>query len=289
MILITGAAGKTGRALVKAIRSRAASKEESIRVFIRHPDQIKEMQDLGVEDIRIGDFASQTYLDDAAKGVRVIYHIPPNVHPEELQIGIRMIQAASSARIERFVYHSVLHPQIEAMPHHWQKMKVEEALISSGLKYTILQPAAYMQNILANWEQIKESGIYPIPYSSKTKLGMVDLEDIATAAARVLIESGYEDAIYELGGPEILDQEALVGIISEVLNRPVNVTETSRDIWEKRVRAAGLADYQVNTLLSMFSYYERNGFWGNPMILSWLLGRQPTTFRKVLERWINKY
>ena len=65
---------------------------------------------------------------------------------------VAAIRAAQSAGVERFVYHSVLHPQVEIMAHHWQKMRVEEQLFESGLSFTILQPAAYMQNVLAGWD-----------------------------------------------------------------------------------------------------------------------------------------
>ncbi len=56
--------------------------------------------------------------------------------------------------VTRFVYHSVLHPQIEAMPHHWQKMRTEEMLFAAGFELTVLQPTAYMQNILGAWRGV---------------------------------------------------------------------------------------------------------------------------------------
>ena len=62
-----------------------------------------------------------------------VYHVCPNVSPDEIAIGRVSIAAARSAGVEHFVYHSVLHPQTEAMPHHWLKLRVEEALITSGL------------------------------------------------------------------------------------------------------------------------------------------------------------
>lgn len=68
-----------------------------------------------------------------------VYHICPNVHPQEVEIGRIAIDAARAAHVERFVFHSVLRPQIEAMPHHWRKLRVEEMLLASGLNFTILR------------------------------------------------------------------------------------------------------------------------------------------------------
>ena len=81
-----------------------------------------------------------------------------------------VIGAAREADVEHLVFHSVLHPQIEAMPHHWQKMRVEELLLQSGLHYTILQPTIYMQNILASWDAISQNGVYPVPYAARHPL-----------------------------------------------------------------------------------------------------------------------
>jgi uncharacterized protein YbjT (DUF2867 family) len=170
------------------------------------------------------------------------------------------------------------------MPHHWLKMRVEEQLLESGLNYTILQPAAYMQNVLAQWEHVLEQGIYAVPYSVETRLGLVDLEDVAEAAAIVLTEPGHEGATYELAGAEALAQGEVAAILSQQLGRRVRAEVVPREVWEKRVRESGLGDYQVDTLVKMFRYYERCGFWGNPRVLTCLLGRPPTTFAAFTER-----
>ncbi len=68
-------------------------------------------------------------------------------------IGKLVIDEARKAGVKHFVYHSVLHPQTEKMNHHWQKMHVEEMIFESGLPFTILQPAPYMQNLLVRLEK----------------------------------------------------------------------------------------------------------------------------------------
>ena len=75
------------------------------------------------------------------------------------------MEAARTAGVKRFVYHSVLHPQTEEMPHHWQKLRVEEEIFRGGLPFTILQPCAYMQNVVAYLDDIVMKGRYVVPYS----------------------------------------------------------------------------------------------------------------------------
>ena len=280
MILVTGASGKTGRAVIRAL----IAKGKMVRALVHRSEQVRLIQELGVQEVVVGDMRDQATMDQAARGARAIYYICPNVNPDEVAIGQAVIAAARSAGVERLVYHSVLHPQTEAMPHHWQKLHVEERLFESGLSYTILQPAVYMQNVLAYWNQIVEQGIYPVPYAVETRLGMVDLEDVAEVAALVLTEPGHVGATYELVGAEPLTQTEVAAILSQQMGRPVRAQAVPLDEWERKARASGMSDYAVETLLKMFRFYERYGFWGNSRVLTWLLGRSPTTFSAFVER-----
>lgn len=283
MILVTGAAGKTGRAVIRALGARALS----VRALVHRPEQAQAIASLGANQVVVGDMRLQAVMDQATSGVRALYHICPNMSPDEIAIGRTVIDAARAAGVEHLVYHSVLHPQTEVMPHHWQKLRVEELLFESGLSCTILQPAAYMQNLLAYWDSIVEQGIYRLPYAVETRLSMVDLEDVAAAAAIVLTEPGHGGATYELAGAEVLSQIEVARLLAQQLGRPVRAQAVSIEEWERGARASGLGDYQVETLIQMFRYYEHHGFWGNPNVLAWLLGRPPTTFAAFVERTVR--
>ena len=280
MILVTGAAGKTGQAIIRTLLKR----KKPIRALVHKDNQIQLVQGLGVQEVIAGDMCSQKTMNQVLQGVRAVYHICPNVSPEEINIGQIVIKAAQAAEVEHIVYHSVLHPQIESMPHHWQKMRVEEQLFKSGLSYTILQPAPYMQNILAYWNDIMKKTKYPVPYSENTRLSSVDLEDVAEVAAIVLSESGHKGAIYELCGVEILSQIEIAKILSQYLGQRVDVKVIPIEEWEVNARNMGLGDYQVKTLIKMFRYYERFGFFGNSRILECLLNRSPTSYATFIER-----
>jgi len=287
MILITGAGGKTGLALTRALSRRGAQ----VRALVRRPDQVDVLTAAGASEIITGDLRAAQTLSRAAAGARAVYHICPNMTPDEVEITRMSVDAARAAGVQHFVYHSVLHPQVEDMPHHWNKMRAEEMLFKSGMCFTILQPAAYMQNILAYWESITQQGIYAVPYAVETRLGMVDLQDVAEAAASVCSAadpSQHAGAIYELAGSEALTQAQVAEILARVLQRPVRAESIPRDTWEQRVRAGGMADFAVNTLLKMFVYYERYGFWGNPRTLTCLLGRPPAAFQEFLERQLRE-
>ena len=280
MILITGASGKTGQAVTRSI----LGKGEKVRVFLHRPEQVSRMQSIGVHDAIAGDMRDRNAMDGALNGVRAVYHICSAVNPDESAIGREVIAAALSAGVDHFVYHSVLHPQLEALPHHRQKLRVEEHLIESGMQYTVMQPAIYMQKVLEFWERIVQQGVYAAPYGIRAHLSMVDLEDVAEAASIVLTEPGHGAATYELCGVEALSAVEMAITLGQLLGRTVRAEDLPLDLWEARVRSSGLGDYQVKTLSAMFRHYAENGFLGNPNVLTWLLHRLPTGFAAFVER-----
>ena len=284
MILVTGAAGKTGLAAIRALADIGAA----VRGFIHHEDYHPSVIAAGAQEILLGDLLNEKDLRTAVTDVRAIYHIPPNVHPREVDIGDIAIQEAIRAGVEHFVYHSVLHPQLEDMPHHWLKLRVEEHLIASGLQFTILQPTAYMQNITNQLEKINQEGIYQVPYSVDTRLCLVDLEDVAEVAADVLTDGSHNGAIYQLVGTGLTSQEEIASLLGKLLGKEIRAVQISLEDWQEQVARTGLGSYQISTLVKMFLHYQNHGFSGNPRMLHWLLGRQPTTLEDCLQREIGR-
>lgn len=281
MILVTGAAGKTGRAVIQALQPAG----EPVRAFVRHDSQGDDLRLLGAKDVIVGDLRNPDDLLRAFTGVRAVYHICSNMNPDEVSIGRNTIEAAQKTGLQQFVYHSVLHPQVQAMTHHWYKLQVEALLFESGLAYTIMQPAAYMQNVRGYWTRMTDEGIYAVPYSNQSRFSLVDLADVAEAAARVLREPGKHDfAIYELCGWQILSNSDIARLVGDLIGREVSAVALDRADWEIKVRAEGMNEFSIKTLLNMFEYYDRHGFVGNGNVLTWLLGRLSTCFEEFLIR-----
>lgn len=277
MILLTGASGKTGKAIIKAL-----SKVESVSAFVHREEYVSVAKSLGAERVIVGDMHDESAIRSAMQGVRSVYHICPNMSPNETVIGSLVIGEARKIGVEHFVYHSVLHPQTEKMNHHWQKSRVEEMIFESGLPFTILQPAPYMQNLLAGWKSIVEEGVLRIPYSVNSKFSFVDLEDVAEVARIVLTEPKHANGIYELVGTQPFSHLEVAEIFSRVLKSDVRAEKEEIRDW--RLRAKGMSEYAIENLVRMFEYYDQWGLVGNPNALGWLLKRVSTT----LDTFINR-
>lgn len=280
MILVTGAAGKTGLAVLRAL----SRKGEDARALIHRADQVELVHAAGASDAMLGDLLDTDSVARSMAGVKTVYLICPNVHPREFEIARVVISAAKTAGTSRIVYHSVMYPQIESMPHHWQKLRVEEELIKSGLPFTILQPASYMQNILAHWDAVVQRGEYAVPYSLESVFSPVDLDDVAEVACQVLAGLGHDGSTYLLAGPERLSSRQMAKAMGKSLGREVKARSTSIDAWTAGVNKRGLAPYAVDALTKMFIYYDQHDFVGSSGILENLLGRPPTPFFHFLTR-----
>lgn len=227
----------------------------------------------------IVDLATGLGLDEAMAGVDAVYHLAPNVHPDEVRIAARVVESAFAAGVSRFVFHSVLHPDDRAMPHHVRKAEAERTIRARLDGATVLRPAAYGQNLL----EAALSGRMAVPYSLDAPFTNVDLDDVAEVAALVLTASGHEGATYELCGPESLSVGEQAQIASEVLGRAVTAERISLQDWTAGP-AAALSEQARQDLVAMFRAYDRGGLVGDSDELERLLGRPATTWRQLLER-----
>ncbi|MEK9946566.1 MAG: NmrA family NAD(P)-binding protein [Alphaproteobacteria bacterium] len=278
-VLVTGAGGRTGQYIVPVLvgaghRVRFVTRQANYDGPLLQHDATPITADLG----------NDADVARAMTGAEAVYHIPPNMNPDEIAFGKRIIAAAEAASVKHFVYHSVLHPQVQGLTHHWNKVFVEEALIESGLAYTILQPTSYMQMVAGDWEGISQRGVHTLAFSPKARLSLVDLEDVGAAAAIVLGNPDHFYAIYELGGPAMLSCEDKARILSEVLGHPVRAGQDSLDDFRAKAKAAGMPAHIIETRARMFDHYDHNGLSGNGNVLGWLLGRPPNTFDVYVRR-----
>lgn len=278
LILVTGAAGVTGRAAVRALAARGVT----VRAQVRRPEQVAQLRTGGAAEVVVGDLRDRAALRRAAHGAGGAYYICPQLHPDEETIGEGLIRALREAGAWRLVYHSVLHPQADGLPHHLMKLHTERRVVDCGLACTILQPAPYMQNLLAHRYDVATHGVYRVPYSVLARFSWIDLRDVADAAALVLAEPGHDAATYELAGPEPLSSAQVAERWGAALGRPVRAETLRREAWAQELSRSGVGGYALDARAAMITYYDRHGLVGNPNALTWLLRRPPRTLTDFL-------
>ena len=148
--------------------------------------------------------------------------------------------------------------------------------------------SAELASTSAQIRAAKECGRLEVPYGVEAKISVVDLRDVAAAAATVLLKPGHESCTYELCGPEPISHRRMARELGIVLERPVEATAIDRADWERKVRSSGLGDYAIDSLLKMFLWYDRNGFTGSATDLESLLGRPSTSFAEFVQGAIGR-
>jgi uncharacterized protein YbjT (DUF2867 family) len=266
--------------MVAALVARGAP----VRAFVRRPDAADEMRALGAAEIVTGDLFDDDALATAVNGVAQVLHICPPMHPREDVLARTLIDVCTREGTGRLVLYSVLHPLLDDVPHHHRKLIAERHLVNSGLAYTVLQPSRYMQQLVPIWKSLLATGTHSMPFRTSARFSMVDLHDLAEAAARVVTEPGHEGATYQLAGPEALSQDDVARILSELLGRPIRAAVKPLDEMRREAAAAGFSPERIETMCLMNAHYDAQGLVGNPNVLGWILRRPPTTFREFVKR-----
>jgi len=251
-----------------------------VRACVQSEASADRLRAQGVDEVIVGDITAPGAIDRATAGVSAVYHIGPTVHPRERDMGFAMIDAARAAGVEHVVLSSVLHAITSDLVQHEIKRDIEEHLLSSGLEYTILQPANYMLPL--KLKPAFEQGVFRLSWSLDRRQSMVDIGDVTDVAAKVLIEGApHWAATYELVGPGRFNAHELGEIISRVMGRPIAVEEIDGDTylkaWFGEVDPADFP-HQAKVLRSISARYSSHDFLGNPNVLTWLLGREPTSY-----------
>jgi uncharacterized protein YbjT (DUF2867 family) len=219
-ILVIGATGRVGRQVVSQLRATGAA----VRALARNPDAAGLPSE--IEVVR-GDLTVPASLEGGLDGVDTVFLVwtaPAAAAPAALE---RIAQ-----RAERIVYlsapHRTPHPFFQqpnpAAVLHAENERLIEA---SGLRWTFLRPGMFAANALLWWApQIRQGNIVRWPYAA-APTAPIDERDIAAVAVRALLEDGHDGAEYVLTGPESLEQREQVGILGEVIGRPLRYEEMS--------------------------------------------------------------
>ena len=276
MILITSANGNQGARLVPKLLAAG----HRVRACVRTEASAARLRAIGTQEVVAGDLADPAFIAEAVRGIASVYHIGPTLHPAERTMGFAMVDAAREAGVGHFVASSVLHAITTDLIQHGIKRDIEEHLLSSGLEFTILQPANYM--LPSRMKSVFEERVFRLPWSLDRHQSMVDLDDVTDVAALVLTNPEHHAAAsYELVGPGRFTAYDIGRILSDVVGGEIKVERLDLEAFVRARFGAGDPDvYRHQTRLSraIEARYSSHDFLGNPNVLTWLLGRPPTSF-----------
>ncbi len=273
MLLVTCANGKTGKSIILELKKRKID----FAALVRSKDSLDSLKKLGVKNIIVSDLSNLEDLKKKLEGISSIYFISPNFSNQDSLFLSNIISILKEKEKKKLIFHSVIHPQVKKLPHHWSKLHLEKKIISLDFPWVIIQPTMYMQNILGQLNLIKKTNELVMPIPLKRKLMMVDLADVAEVAVDACFKKSFDYGIFELSS-DYLNIEEQANILSKVLNLKISAVSISISDSIKKLNIPFSGKYGKSTYRKMFNYYSDYGLRGNSKILKMLLGRKPTTF-----------
>lgn len=249
MIFVTGATGQIGSEVVRQL----AEKGEKVRALIRDPKKAAHLNHPNVMFVS-GDLSDPKSLDAAFKGAQKLFLLTSG-DPKQVELQHNALEAAKRAGIQHVVKVSALGASKDAQVNlgrwHYQ---TEEELKQSGMKWTILQPHFFMQNLAMMAGSIKGQGALYAPLKDG-KISMVDSRDIAAVAVGVLTEPGHEGQSYVITGGEAVSFHDIAKQLGDALGKPVKYVDIPQEDARKSMQGMGMPEWFVSDLLGMYGFF----------------------------------
>lgn len=280
MIVVTGATGQLGRAVVQNLLRRVSA--DQIAASVRDAGKAFDLAAQGV-DVRVGDFTDTDGLARAfANADQVLIVSADKLGDEALRLHRGAIHAARSAGVSRVLYTShmgacVGSPFLPADQH----ARTEADLAGSGLPYTSLRHGFYAESCLQIIGDDLARGELRIPEDGPTS--WTARADLAEGDAAILVaDRDWNGITPPLTAGTAITMAEIAVIASEVTGRKVRHTIIPDDEWRDAKVAAGMPPFYAGVLLGMFRAARRGDFAATDPALENLLGRPPRTMRDVL-------
>ena len=266
-ILVTGATGNTGRAIVDALARRGAP----VRAMVRaEADRAK--LPAGVPAV-VADFDDLASIAAALEGADRAYLVTPSSERAEEQQR-RFADLAAKAGLRHLVVLSQLasdeHSPVRFLRYH---AAVEQDIRDLGIPYTFLRPNLFFQGLLAFAGTISSQGRFYAPIGDAT-ISAIDVRDIADVAAVTLTEAGHEGATYTLTGPASITHTQIAAALTAALGRDVTFTDVPPEAFADSLRGI-LPPWQVDGLLEDYAHYRRGEAASVSSAVAEITGRPP--------------
>ncbi|MDA8370163.1 MAG: NAD(P)H-binding protein [Nocardiopsaceae bacterium] len=256
-VLITGATGTVSTALMNALEGA----DVDLRALVREESRTDVLRKQGVE-IFVGDLDDARSLPPAFEGVQDVWLLTPN-GPRAPENNMNAVWAARRARVERIVRLSAVGAAHDA-PNRSGRLHAlsDQETEQSGMRWTILRPLWFMQNLLNEAGDISATGTFSLNMAS-ARLSMIDVRDIAECAARVLLDDPdrHHGKTYTLTGPRSVTFGEVADQLSLDLGRSIAYLPVSDDAKRKTLLGYGVLEWIVDMLEEYAQAYASG--WGD--------------------------
>ncbi|MGA7933632.1 MAG: NmrA family NAD(P)-binding protein [Kovacikia sp.] len=284
-ILVTGATGKTGGAVVAQLREKGWP----VRAIVRSRDARSQRLDrLGAETVVVDLFDVDQMLE-AMRGTVRAYYCPP-FHPYMIQSAAVFVAAAREAKLEAIVglsqwTASANHPALQTR----QQWLVEQMLSSiPGITYVNLNPGYFADNYLRLIDFASLLGIFPV-LTGDSRNAPPSNEDIARVAVALLLDpERYAGKSYRPTGPKLMSAHDMAGVVRKVLGSPVIAVNLPLWMFLRAARLQGVSAFELNSLRYYIEDHKQGAFeFGAPTnVVQEVTGQPAEDFETTVRRYV---
>ena len=280
-IAVVGATGNTGRAVVKELKALG---QDPIAV-VRNADKAREVLGAGVKTA-IAELSDPAALQTALTGVESVFvvtgHNPGmveqqnNVLDAALKAGAKYLVRVGGGRAVALADS----PSVVGRGH----AAIEDRLKGSGIKWTILRPGLFMQNLVGQAASIKDAGKIVGAAAKELKIAFIDVRDTGAVGARILLDpEPHAGKTYEFSG-KLISFGEIADAFSSVLGKAVNYVPVTLEQTEQALKARNLPDWLFAHML-LIAKLTANGSFSteNTKPIEDIANRPPITFKKFIE------
>jgi uncharacterized protein YbjT (DUF2867 family) len=256
-VLVTGATGTVSTALLGALKGKPGLR---LRALVRDPAKGHALKKDGVEVV-VGDLEEPDTLPEAFDGVDILFLLTP-ASALEPSMGSNAVMVAKHAKVKHIVRNSAIKAGHDAPNRNGRlHAQVEDAVMASGIPWTILRPHYYMQNLLSSAGSVASDGMLYMNLG-QGRLGTMDGRDVGVFAAKVIEDPDlHAGKVYNPTGPESIDMAEAAQTLSHILGKHVNYVALPQDAAQQAMLGFGFSRWFVGNVVDYGRVYSEG--WGD--------------------------
>jgi len=215
-LLVTGASGHLGKLVLDALLANGV---KNVIATTRDVTKLADYSARGVA-VRAADFAKPETLKVGFQGATRLLLISTDAIGSRVAQHKAAIDAAVKAGVKHIIYTSWPNANSSPAAVSPDHFETENAIIASGLSYTILRNFSYAENLLLSLPTaIAIGGLYGT--AGDGRVAYVTRQDCAQAAAAALTATTTKNEILVFTGPRAVSDQKLVAIVCDVIGKPL--------------------------------------------------------------------
>lgn len=281
MILITGATGHLGTAVIQALLNHIPASE--VAALVRNEARAADLKAKGVS-VRLGDYDTTDALDRAMEGVEKVLLIAGGDAPHGLQQHQNVVDAAKKAGVTCMAYTSraLKDPSTlvnELMARHFQ---TEDYIKASGLPYVLFRNILYMDTVpIFTGPTVFDTGI-ALP-AGRGRVAFALRSDLGEAIANVLRQNDGSNRTYNFTGIESYSFDDVATTLTELSGKPVRYTDIAPATLAERMKSRNVPDTAIQRTIGFMTDIRNGQEETVSTDLETWLGRQPTSLKEGLK------